>query len=680
MSFGTSQGLYRLKNAEFVPTCRYGQIFCDSSRQVFRFATGSKGELWINDVIGGRIKNLIPKRNGYRIDSTVFRALNLGSIRSFLPERSRTWLGGDQGLACYFPKVKIDPDRKWACRLKKVWGSGDSLLFGGTYFEKGGGEPLTVGSTTLDRVPVKEQPDQMIPELPYSKNRMEFSFAAPFPTQQEAVVYSYKLSGFDTAWSKWTKEVEKEYTNLPEGVYNFKVKARNIYLKESTTAEYRFTILPPWYRTYTAYGLYTFGGIAFIWMIVRLNARRLLAQKQRLEHVVEERTKEIREQKELVEEQKKEVEEQQRETEKQKEKVEEQREIAEERREKIEEAHREITDSIDYAQKIQYALLQSEEQIAPHLPGYFILFKPQSQVSGDFYWSKEHKGHFYIAAVDCTGHGVPGAFMSMLGISQLNEIMNTDELLTPAYILTELRDRVVRELSGSDPESAAKDGMDAALVRIPLRKEGEGKSEKGEERDGEDHLQGEGFNPHREEGDNNSYSKGEGFNPRSHEGNEDESTVDVEFAGAQNPLYVIRKGIAEEPPSVSMEQQGEDRVGSDPDTNPIKPFKKSSDGIEIKGDPMAVGYDEYGKESFTNVDIQLQKGDTLYIFSDGYADQFGGPKGKKFRYGPFKQLLTNIHEKPLDAQKRELDKTFEDWKEESQQEQIDDVVVVGMSL
>ncbi|MFB6258658.1 MAG: PP2C family protein-serine/threonine phosphatase [Flavobacteriales bacterium] len=157
----------------------------------------------------------------------------------------------------------------------------------------------------------------------------------------------------------------------------------------------------------------------------------------------------------------------------------------------------------------------------------------------------------------------------------------------------------------------------------------------------------------------------------------------MEFAGAQNPLYVIREGIGDEPPSASMEYKGEEReghVGSDHDPSPVKPFKKSSDGIEIKGDGQPVGYDEHANDAFRTVKLQLQKGDMLYFFSDGYADQFGGPKGKKFRYGPFKQLLASIHEKPLEEQKQELDRTFEDWKSETDQEQIDDVVVVGVRL
>ncbi|MFB6258483.1 MAG: triple tyrosine motif-containing protein, partial [Flavobacteriales bacterium] len=453
--FGADSGLYRFKKESFRPCCRFGKIFCDHSRQAYELKQGMNGEVWINDALGGEVKHLIPKGDGYRIDSTIFRCLEIGTIRCIHPEKNRVWIGGNQGLACYYPGERAGLGRKWNCVITQVLGAGDSILYGGFR--------------------LKNSEDRSIPILPYSRNRLKFKYAAPFPDEQKAVSYSYKLVGFEKDWSEWTQEIKKEYTNLPEGNYSFKVKARNIYLKESRTTSYRFHILPPWYRTWTAYGGYTVAGIGFLWLILWLNGRRLVAQKERLEGIVDERTKEIRKQKEKVEEQQKETEKQKEEVEKQKEKLEEQqketekqRQVAEERREKIQAAHEEITQSIDYAQKIQYALLQSEEHVSPHLPEHFILFKPQSQVSGDFYWGKEHKGFFYLAAVDCTGHGVPGAFMSMLGISQLSDIMNTEEVLTPGYILSELRDRIVRELTGADPDSTAKDGMDAAMVRIPL--------------------------------------------------------------------------------------------------------------------------------------------------------------------------------------------------------------------
>ncbi|MFB6258455.1 MAG: PP2C family protein-serine/threonine phosphatase [Flavobacteriales bacterium] len=217
--------------------------------------------------------------------------------------------------------------------------------------------------------------------------------------------------------------------------------------------------------------------------------------------------------------------------------------------------------------------------------------------------------------------------------------------LTPGAILDELRDRVVRELSGSDPEYSLKDGMDAAIVKIPIANSNS--DPKGQDVGG--HSVGRGFKLGREEDE-----------------------IQVEFAGAQNPLYVIRKGIVEEGvPVRNDEQDVQDRS---------KPFRKSSDGIEIKGDPHPVGYDEHAEDPFTTFSLDLKRGDMLYIFSDGYADQFGGYKGKKFRYGPFKELLAKIHQEPLEEQKKELDRTFEEWKDMADHEQIDDVVLIGIKL
>ncbi len=595
--FGTSKGLYQYKNERFTPSCRYGDLFCDGSRPVYRLeGREEKGEVWIIDTKGGQIKKVSISKDETLVDSTIFRTLDIGPIKTVLAEEESVWFGGTKGLASYHPGMEYQLGKDWNCFIRKVLGSKDSLLFGGNFWKEIP-EKEQSDDTLRKRVTTSTQPRELVHELPYTKNRMRFHYAAPFPDRQDAVEYSYKLSGFDTAWSEWSDETKKEYTNIPEGDYTFKVKGRNIYLNESSTAEYRFTILPPWYRTWVAYGGYSLAGIGLIWLIVRLNSRRLVAQKQRLEKIVNERTREIQAEKAKVEEQ-------QKETEKQK--------------ERVEEAHKEITKSIDYAQKIQFALLQAEEHVSPHLPEHFILFKPQSKVSGDFYWAREHKGYLYIAAVDCTGHGVPGAFMSMLGISQLNEIMSTNEVPTPGEILTELRDRVVRELSGSQSGETAKDGMDAAMLKIPISLPDQA-------------------------------------------GQED---IEVQFTGAQNPLYVSRKGIGDNPPSVEGRE--------------AKPFKRSSDGIEIKGDAMPVGYDESTGRDFSTITLHLQKGDLLYIFSDGYADQFGGEKGKKFRYGPFKQLLARIHEKPLEEQKQELDRNFEEWK--GDQEQIDDVVVLGIRV
>ncbi len=591
--FGTKEGLYRFDGEGFEEACSRGRAFCGKEKLPI-LEKGHGGRIW---TLKGerRIVLMRPEGEKYEADSVPFNALDIGEVRAIHPDGEKVWIGGDQGAACYHPNMKLSYDREWTCRLLEVVGSEDSLLFGGSYsIPRAGG--------FLGRLPVNEQPADRVPMLPYGKNRMEFRFAAPFPDRQDAVTYSYKLEGFDTSWSKWEKETKKEYTNLDEGAYCFRVRARNIYGRTSSTAAYRFRILAPWYRSNWAYAGYGVAAFLFIWVVAWANGRRLAAQKRRLEKVVQERTREIRAEKEKTEK----------------------------AHEQLSEAHREITDSIDYAQKIQSALLASRLSFPEKAPAHFILFKPQFRVSGDFYWMKEHEGNLYFAAVDCTGHGVPGAFMSMLGISLLNEVLANHGDIGAGELLTLLRDRVERELGGENEGEHARDGMDAALVKLPLAN-----------------------------------GKNDGSEANA-------NAMMVEFAGANNPLYVIREGIAEE--------LFENGFGDPSGKERLRPFKKRSDGIEVAAERKSVGYNEFDRTPFSSVSLRLQRGDMLYLFSDGYADQFGGPQGKKFRYGPFKELLVNIHGKGLEDQKAILDRTFEDWKDQSQQEQVDDVLVMGIRL
>ncbi|MFB6307107.1 MAG: tetratricopeptide repeat protein, partial [Flavobacteriales bacterium] len=312
----------------------------------------------------------------------------------------------------------------------------------------------------------------------------------------------------------------------------------------------------------------------------------------------------------------------------------------------LDQKNTELTDSINYAQKIQQALLQSEEHTNEQFPEHFILFKPKDVVSGDFYWgqvaqnvedkiqnqagrqkySKGNPKSIYMTVSDCTGHGVPGAFMSMLGISYLNEIMKENNDLYPGDILDKIKERLVDELSQNDGSS--KDGMDMVLVEFlyDANKNGE---------------------------------------------------CTVRFAGAKNPLYVIRKGIVEEVREENLKYIQKDK-NIKINNSRLKPFKNSRDGIEIKGDKQAVGLEDGKWEPFTTVELQLRKGDMLYLFSDGYADQFGGEKDKKFRYKPFKELLVSLSDKNPEEQKQVLNQTFNEWK--GKRDQIDDVCVMGIRI
>jgi len=258
-------------------------------------------------------------------------------------------------------------------------------------------------------------------------------------------------------------------------------------------------------------------------------------------------------------------------------------------RDQIFQQKQEITDSIHYASRIQTAILPPET-LLDNLTDHFILYKPRDIVSGDYYWMTQKDNKTIVLAADCTGHGVPGAFMSMLGISFLNEIVNKGDSTLPNDIMNNLRDNVVNSLHQTGEEGEQQDGMDLALCVI------------------------------------------------------DNDKTKLWFAGAYNPLYIYR----------------------------------NDELIEIKPDKMPIGIHKEKSDSFTNNEIPIQEGDVLYMFSDGYVDQFGGPKAKKFMSKKFKELLLSIYQKPMKEQRDILDTTIEDWK--GNVEQIDDILVIGIRV
>jgi serine phosphatase RsbU (regulator of sigma subunit) len=269
----------------------------------------------------------------------------------------------------------------------------------------------------------------------------------------------------------------------------------------------------------------------------------------------------------------------------------------------VEEKHKDITDSIQYARLIQNALLKdlsNDEQ--KNYWEHFILYKPKDIVSGDFYWSCDKEDWIYLVVADCTGHGVPGAFMSMLGIAFLNEITSSTQLLSPAEILNQLRSKIIKELKHKGREGGANDGMDISIIKI------------------------------------------------------NKNTLEAEWAGANNPLLVLKKSIS----------------SSSEDMNVSEPLL-----IEYKADKQPIGF-HIKTDSFTNHHLQFNKGDSLYLFSDGYADQFGGEKGKKYNYRQFKQLILSVQDKSMNNQQQIFHETFETWKGEL--EQVDDICVMGLRL
>ncbi len=251
----------------------------------------------------------------------------------------------------------------------------------------------------------------------------------------------------------------------------------------------------------------------------------------------------------------------------------------------------EISSSMLYARRIQNAVLPTENEIKEIFADVFIYYVPKEIVSGDFYWVQSVGGFHYIAAADCTGHGVPGGFLSMLGTSFLNEIMSSFNIyIHPNEILNQLRQMIIKSFRQTGKIGETRDGMDIAFCQI------------------------------------------------------DKNNNKLCFSGANNPLYLIR----------------------------------NKELIEYKGDRMPIAFMDDKSDDFTLHEIDIQKDDVFYIFTDGFADQFGGPQGKKFRLQNFKKILLDIHEKSCKDQKLILDNTYREWSQ--RYDQIDDMLVIGFRV
>lgn len=488
------------------------------------------------------------ENNELQEDSLVFKYLPDSELEGFYAKDQYRIFGVGSAIYFYEENYNFDPAKKFNALIREIrLEDGDSVIFGGSYFEWNEDLEINLLST--------EQPASLKYQLDYKYNDLTFYVAAPYFTKEDKIEFRYFLEGDDKRWSAWTSEPKYVRNNLHEGKYKFHVEARNVFGIVSEQAIYEFEILPPFYRSVLAIIFYFIAFIVFVWGVVKWNTRRLVQEKIQLEKIVAERTAEVRKQKDEIEQQKEEIE-----------------------------------DSIHYASRIQRAVLPTKERLDAMLTDYFILFKPRDIVSGDFYWMGEKDNKVVLIAADCTGHGVPGAFMSMLGVSFLNDIVNKNDIIQSALILNELRTNVKSMLKQEGKEGEAKDGMDVALIII------------------------------------------------------DYNNMKVQFSGAYNPLYLYR----------------------------------NKELIEYKADKMPIGIYVKEKESFTTNEIDIQKGDALYIFSDGFVDQFGGPNERKFMTKNFKLLLGDICDKPMVEQREILDKTNVEWR--GKIDQIDDIIVVGVRI
>lgn len=400
-------------------------------------------------------------------------------------------------------------------------------------------------------------------ELPYSLNRLQFEFTGICLDKPKNVEYQWKLNGFEDNWSPWTVNRIATYNNLPPGNFTFELKARNADKIESAVYTYTFIIHKPYWHTWWFRILIGLIITILLILVYKLRTRALMKRQRELEITVENRTKELRHQKDLVEEKQK-----------------------------------EIIDSINYAQRIQSAILVNENQIHGFLENIFLLYLPKDIVAGDFYFFEKHNNHLFIAAADCTGHGVPGALVSVICSNALSRCVKEFNIKMPGEILDKSREIIIETMLRSG--TSMRDGMDISLVSIPLINDKPGNY--------------------------------------------------LYWAGANNPLWIFD--------NIDTEHTTTHRVLT-PDKQPVG---MSDNTI-----------------SFTTHEVILNHGSHIYLFTDGFADQFGGDSsgGKKYKYKKLAEFIKSISTHDLNQQRDLLEQEFISWKRDL--EQVDDICIIGFS-
>ena len=512
--------------------------------------------LWIGTNLGINVLNIETGDISHYGNDEGFYPLETNGRAISKGKSGELWIGTVEGLVHYDPRYDLkDPNPPELVLYPPVV---DGVVCGGSW----------EGASDIRGV----FPGEMT--FPYRKTSLEFNFTGIHTVIPSRNSFSWYLEGFDKDWSAPGPERSASYMRLPNGHYVFRVKAFNLDgVEVEQEASFAFTIRPPIYKTFWFILLEVFAGIGLIYGTIKYRERQLIREKRILEAKVKERTREIEEQKVEIEAQRDEIAEQ--------------KNFVEEQRDQIILQNKEITSSIEYAKRIQQAVLPGKRTLERTLPEHFILFKPRDIVSGDFYWVEKKEELIVVVAADCTGHGVPGAFMSLLGLTFLNEIVNHEGILKASEILNQLRKNIIRSMSHKDETEQAKDGMDIALVVI------------------------------------------------------DQQLDMLEFAGAYNPMLLVRNGEL----------------------------------FEYKGDKNPVGQHVVEKP-FTNHKIHLEQGDMIYLYSDGYHDQFGGEKGGKYKARPFKNFLARISGEPVKNQAVMLEKELTDWM--GKEAQVDDILVTGI--
>lgn len=409
-------------------------------------------------------------------------------------------------------------------------------------------------SVVIDNI---EYPLRDTYNLPYkSRYSITVNFAGLFYSDSERVYYKYKLDNYDTDWSDPTYSRSVNY-KVSDGSYRFNLISYNYDgITNNLIAGFNLSVRKPIWRLWWFIGIMVLLAFAIIVIIIRYREQAQKKVKEYLESELEDRTGEVIKQKEEIVQQ-----------------------------------NREITDSINYAQRIQAGLLPSLAKLEKVFDGSFTFYRPRDIVSGDFYWFDHiDDDRFIIVCADSTGHGVPGAFMSMIGSALIQEIVLRKEITRPSQILSTLDKEVSSTLNQGEGENSTSDGMDIIVCEFNLK------------------------------------------------------TRMLRFASAMRPVILVMDG----------------------------------EQYYIRGNKSSVGGESAVEKYFDDQEYYLKKGDSVYMFSDGYPDQFGGPRGKKLKIIRMKNLIEELKDLPMDQQYKAVNEYFDNWK--GDQEQVDDVLFMGITI
>jgi serine phosphatase RsbU (regulator of sigma subunit)/ligand-binding sensor domain-containing protein len=448
--FATENGVYVYDKAQdqMVRETTLNQLI-GNHKMIIYLRSDAQQDIWyVAQAIKNGVKDkylevgwLQRQSNGkYQKVVTPFRKLR-GSFREKIaphlnPVDKQNILFATKEGMIHFAPHKVRQKTPFTVLLRKISliGTKDSVIFSGTFTNAQG------------QVASLPQQNHQYPTFDYAHNSFRFNVSSTFYADNHKNEFRYRLEGLDTKWSPWTKETYKEYTNLNEGKYVLYVQTRNSYLQQSPQLSYRFKIYPPWYRTLWAYVAYVVLSVAFVIIVIRLYAQRLKQQKASLERKVQERTVELQQKHEEISVQ---------------------RDFIEEKNQLLYHKNIQVKKSIEAAKLIQDAMLPFDDRMRSIFTNYFVVFRPRDIVSGDFYWAnkmKDCKHTRLVAAIDCTGHGVPGAFMSMISYTLLNEIVYQQQMMQPSQILEKLRTELRYALQKEKTKNQS--GMDIALCRV----------------------------------------------------------------------------------------------------------------------------------------------------------------------------------------------------------------------